>query len=123
MISMDQYAMKTLGWLVKGYGHDVLCDCIHRGMIYQDAASNLVRVQNQVSPRAGKTVLGKSVFEDWIWNLAKVLAKHYHSDNGIFISDHYMRACLDKQQTWSFSGVGAKHQNARAERTIQTISY
>jgi len=83
----------------------------------------LVRVQNQVSLGAGETVLGKSAFEDWIWNLAGVLAKHYHSDNGIFISDHYKTDCLDKQQTQSFSGVGAKHQNARAERTIQTISY
>ena len=52
-----------------------------------------------------------------------MLAKHYHSDNGIFISEAFRNDCADKKQTQSFSGVGAKHQNTRAERTIQTISY
>jgi len=83
----------------------------------------LVRVQNQVSLRAGETVMGKAAFEDWIWNLAGVLAKQYHSDNGIFASEMFRRDCIDKQQRQTFSGVGAKHQNSRAERTIQTISY
>ena len=80
-------------------------------------------MQNQVSLGAGETIIGKAAFEDWIWNLAGVLAKHYHSDNGIFISEAFRNDCADKKQTQSFSGVGAKHQNARAERTIQTISY
>jgi len=52
-----------------------------------------------------------------------VLAKHYHNDNGIFIYEAFRNDCADKKQTLSFSGVGAEHQNARAERTIQTISY
>ena len=67
--------------------------------------------------------MGKAAFKEWVWNLAGVLAKHYHSDNGIFISEYYREDCREKKQSQSFSGVGAKHQNARAERTIQTISY
>ena len=43
-------------------------------------------MQPQVSNGAGETGIGKSSFEDWIWNLAGVLAKNYHSDNGVFIS-------------------------------------
>ena len=50
-------------------------------------AEMLVRMQPQVSNSAGETMVGKSSFEDWIWNLAGVLAKNYHSDNGIFISN------------------------------------
>ena len=55
--------------------------------------------------------------------MAGVLVKHCHSDNGIFISDHFREDCCSKRQTQTFSGVGAKHQNARAERAIQTITY
>ena len=68
-------------------------------------------------------MIGKSSFEDWIWNLAGVLAKNYHSDNSIFVSDHFRSDCRQKRQSQSFSGVGAKHQNGKAERAIQTISY
>ena len=68
MISTDQYVVKTPGRLVKGYGREALHNCFHGGTIYQDASANLVRVQNQVSLGAGETVLGKSAFEDWIWN-------------------------------------------------------
>ena len=82
-----------------------------------------MRVQPQVSNGAGETVIGKSSFEDWIWNLAGVLAKECHSDNGMFISDHFRADCRQKKQTQSFSGVGAKHQNGKAERAIQPISY
>ena len=123
MISTDQYVVKTPGRLEKGYGKEQHTNCYHGGTIYQDAASNLVRVQNQVSLGAGETVMGKAAFEDWIWNLAGVLAKQYHSDNGIFNSELFRRDCIEKQQKQTFSGVGAKHQNSRAERTIQTISY
>ena len=53
---------------------------------YADAVSRLIRVEPQVSLGAGETVNGKAKFEDWIWSLAVVLAKHYHSDNGIIAS-------------------------------------
>eukprot|EP00956_Cyclotella_meneghiniana_P011178 scaffold15697_cov40-Cyclotella_meneghiniana.AAC.6 len=32
-------------------------------------------------------------------------------------------ACKDEHQSQSFSGVGAQHQNAEAERAIQTVMY
>jgi hypothetical protein len=49
--------------------------------------------------------------------------KHYHGDNGIFLAEEYCKECLHKNQTQSFLGVGAQHQNARAERAIQTIMH
>ena len=122
-IATDQFVVKTPGRLKTGYGRESLHNCYSGGTIFQDAASNLVRVQPQISLGAGETVLGKASFEEWIWNLGGVLAKHYHSDNGIFISQGFRDDCRARQQTQTFSGVGAKHQNARAERTIQTISY
>jgi hypothetical protein len=49
--------------------------------------------------------------------------KHYHGDNGIFLAEEYCKECLNKNQTQSFWGVGAQHQNATAEHAIQTIMY
>ena len=52
-----------------------------------------------------------------------MLAKSYHSDNGIFISDHFRSDYCHKKQSQSFSGVGSQHQNGKAKQAIQTISY
>ena len=49
--------------------------------------------------------------------------RHYHVDNGVFKSKLFRKACDEKRQTYDFSGVRSHHQNATAERAIQTISY
>ena len=49
--------------------------------------------------------------------------KQYRSDNGVFTAEEFREDCKNKDQKQSFSGVGAKHQNARAERAIQTVMY
>ncbi|KAL7465039.1 hypothetical protein ACHAXS_005362, partial [Conticribra weissflogii] len=95
----------------------------HGGTIYVDAASGLIHVVNQVSLGAGETLAGKGEFEQWIWDLAAVTVNAYHSDNGIFVAEEYRDDCAAKSQSQLLSGVGAQHQNAIAERAIQTISY
>jgi transposase InsO family protein len=72
---------------------------------------------------AGETVNAKLRFEDWLWETARARVKHYHSDNGIFTAEAFRDSCKEDRQTQSFSGVGAQHQNAEAERAIQTIMY
>ena len=52
-----------------------------------------------------------------------MLAKHYHSDNGILASEYFRQDVTSKKQMQLFLGVGAQHQNAHAEHDIQTISY
>ncbi len=68
-------------------------------------------------------VMGKTCFEQWLWDQCVSEVKHYHGDNGIFSAKEYYRDCDKKGQSQSFSGVGAQHQNAHAERAIQTIMY
>ena len=51
------------------------------------------------------------------------MAERYHYDNDVFISDHFRSDCQGKEQKQSFSFVGAKHQNGKSERAIQTIIY
>ncbi len=38
-------------------------------------------------------------------------------------AEEYCLECKEKGQSQSFSGVGAQHQNARAERAIQMIMF
>jgi len=69
-----------------------------------------------------ETVMGKARFKQWLWDQCVSEVKHYQCDNGIFSAEEYCRDCEEKGQSQSFSGVGAQHQNARAERAIQTIT-
>jgi hypothetical protein len=55
-----------------------------------------------------------------LWDQCVSEVKHNHGDNGIFSAEEYRRDCEEKGRSQSFSGVGAQHQNARAERAIQT---
>ena len=48
--------------------------------------------------------------------------KSYHSDRGAFASAAFKGDCDSQQQTYSFSGVGAHHQNGIAERNIQATA-
>ncbi len=65
-----------------------------------------------------KTVMGKTRFEQCLLDQCVSEVKHYHGDNGIFSAEEYRHDCDEKGQSQSFSGVGAQHQNARAERAI-----
>jgi hypothetical protein len=53
----------------------------------------------------------------------KARVKHYHSDNKVFASAEFHEQCKEDQQSQSFSGVGAQHQKAEAERSIQMVMY
>ncbi len=48
--------------------------------------------------------------------------KGYHSDNDIFASPEFKNHCAQHHQKYSFSGVGAKHQNGVSERNIKTVA-
>jgi hypothetical protein len=122
-VSLDQYVVKTPGRLPTGFGRESNTNMFHGGTIFRDAGSKYIHVQNQVSLGAGETITSKLAFEEWLWEAACVRVKHYHSDNGVFTAQQFREACEEEKQTQSFSGVGAQHQNAEAERAIQTIMY
>jgi hypothetical protein len=84
-------------------------DIFRRGKIYNDAASGLIWVENQVSLGANETVMGKACFEQWLWDMAYAKVKHYPGNNGFFSAEEYRQECMDKGQSQSFSGVGAQH--------------
>ncbi len=65
-VSTDQFICRTPGCLPEGYGHESADRCFQDGTIYNDAASGLIWVENQVSLGANETVMGKSHFEQWL---------------------------------------------------------
>jgi hypothetical protein len=48
--------------------------------------------------------------------------KEYHSNNGIFSSTEFKEHYTRQHQKYSFSGVGAKHQNGIAKRNIKMVA-
>ena len=115
--------VKTPGCLPSGYGQESNVNMFHGGTIFRDAASKIIHVKNQVSLGAGETLASKVSFEQWLWEISMARVKHYHSNNGIFVSAEFREQCKEDSQMQSFSGVGAQHQNAEAERSIQTVMY
>ncbi len=63
-------------------------------------------------------VMGKTQFEQLCWNLVAVTVKNFHRDNCVYDASVFWDDCISKDQSQTFSGVGAKHQNAVAERNI-----
>ncbi len=51
-----------------------------------------------------------------------IKVKKYHSDNGIFATTAFKTHCKSQQQEFSFSGVGAHHQNGVAKKNIKTVA-
>ena len=49
--------------------------------------SGLIWVENQVSLGDNESVLGKSRFEEWLWELASAEISYYHNDNGVFMAN------------------------------------
>ena len=122
-VSADQFVVSIPGRLPSGYGREGANSRFHGGTIFRDAASGIIWVENQVSLGTGETILAKVKFEEWLWEQAAAEIRHLHSDNGIFTSDAFREDCHNKDQSQSFSAVGTQHQNAQAERAIQTIMY
>jgi len=75
-------------------------------------------MQHQVSLNAGETIMAKWKFE-CIAALYGVSIQSYHGDNGVFKSAEFQEEVTLHEQTMSFNGTGAHHQNGIAERAIQ----
>jgi len=121
LVSMDQFVSGTPGRLFTGYGREAQHNRFQGGTIFNDAASGAIRVEHQVSLGAGETICAKERFEEWLYEQCCTDVKRYHSDNGVFIAAEFRADCDSKHQQQTFSGVGAKHQNGRAKRSIQTV--
>ena len=116
-ISVDHYVSPVPARRRSGYGKST---SFVGGALYVDHASGHIFHYPQSDLTADSTILGKQLLEDEAKSVS-VSIKHYHSDNGIFSTKAFKDHCRSLNQSFSFCGVGAHHQNAVAERCIGTI--
>ena len=118
-ISADHFFSPINERLLHTYGRERKgCTC---GSLFVDHASGKIFHFPQFSTNASKTIKNTLCLE----SMAKedgIEIKQYHSDNGIFASQEFKEHCDRSKRKYSFSGVGAKHQNGVAERNIKTIA-
>jgi hypothetical protein len=120
-VSLDQYVLSVPGGLAHMYGKEKKRNKLTGGTIFVDHAIGHVFIFNQVSARAGETIIGKKKYERITLN-SDVYVQTYHADNGIFATKAFKAQCDYKGQELEFIGVGAHHQNGVAERAIQIVS-
>jgi hypothetical protein len=85
--------------------------------VYVDHASDFSFVYHQTSMSSEETVKSKLAFEKFAATHG-VNIKHYHAHNGRFKDNLFMKSIEEKGQTITFCGVGAHHQNGKAEQRI-----
>ena len=119
-VSVDQLVSPTPGFVP-----------IHRGKpttqrykgatIFVDHYSDLTYCHLMTDMNAEATVAAKEAFERLAGSY-NVLIKHYHCDNGLFDTVAFKASIIQANQTISFCGVNAHHQNGRAERRIRDVT-
>ena len=70
---------------------------------------------------AEATVEAELAFER-VCNAHGVIVTHYHADNGLFDTKEFKASVTKAQQTLSFCGVNAHHQNSKAEQKIKDVT-
>jgi transposase InsO family protein len=116
MVSVDQLESSTPGFMAQ-ITRALTNKRIVGTSVYVDHASDLSYVYHHTAMTSEETVKGKEAFEQFSKSHG-VHIKHYHADNGRFKDREFMKSIKRKNQTISFSGVGAHHQNGIAEKRI-----
>ena len=80
--------------MLTGYGKEGGHNCSHGGTIFNDAATSVIWVENQVFLGAGETVMAKTCFEEWLMDLAHAGIKHIQSDIMYLLLMSFMQIAL-----------------------------
>eukprot|EP00957_Ditylum_brightwellii_P170989 13016514-Ditylum_brightwellii.AAC.1 len=112
-VSMDQYIFKEKGQPLHTASNTN--EMFNGGTIFVNHASRCFFNNNQISLRSGETLQGKRLLQRAATDIDHHV-QHLHADNGVFASKDFRADITRKNQTIRFSGVGAAHQNAIAER-------
>ena len=118
-VSVDQLISGTPGLVAQTTGK-LTTSRYSVATIFVDHYSDLDYVHVQESTSASDTIEAKMAFEKFSKDRG-VQIKHYHADNGIFASNGFRDEVSKSNQSITFCGVGAHHQNGVAERRIQDL--
>ena len=119
-VSMDHFVVTTPGRLFTSYGNESFEKQFKGGIVFKDHASSYTHVEPVVNFTASEAIRAKRVFERDLASMG-VTVLTYHSDQGVFTASQFQDELLKRNQVLSYSGTGAQHQNAVAERAIGVI--
>ena len=120
LFSMDHMVIRAPGRTWTSRGHDSEDRMFKAATVFVDSASKRVRIKFQRGLSALETIQSKMEVEKEALTAGRVI-KSYRTDNGTFTAQAMMENIKDNDQTISFSGAGAQHQNAVAESAIRTL--
>ena len=118
-ISVDLLTSSTPGFIAQLTG-TLTSRRYQHAAVYVDQATSYGYIHLQKSASEEETLAGKQAFEQHCRQF-NVNIKAYHADNGIFTANAWKQSCIDKEQTLTYAGVGAHHQNGVAERRIRLL--
>jgi hypothetical protein len=118
-VSVDQLESSVLGLIGQMKGHPTKSRYLV-ATVFVYHYSNLSYVHLQISTTSEETVQAKVAFERYA-NSFGIRIQHYHADNGRFSDNLWRQHILNNGQRLTFSGVGAHHQNGRAEKRIRDL--
>ena len=90
-VSTDQFICKTPGRLPAGYGRESQYRHFSGDTIFNDGASGLIWVKNQVSFDANETVINMGCFEQWLRDLRVREVTPCHGDGDYMVSSLWRR--------------------------------
>lgn len=120
VVSMDQLISPTAGFVPTHRGIPTTKRYIG-ATVFVDHYSDFTYVHLMTQMDGASTVEAKHAFE----RLAQahgVKVQHYHSDNGLFDTKVFKDSVQASNQTISFCGPNAHHQNGKAENRIKDIT-
>jgi hypothetical protein len=120
IVSVDQLASPIGGFIAQMKGKLYQQQQYRCSIVLVDHFSGMSFVFLQVSTSAEETLMEKAAFEHHA-NTFGVRIVHYHADNGLFAEKAWKDDVETKFQKLTFSGVGARHQNGRAEKRIRDL--
>lgn len=119
---MDQLVSPTPGLIPQRKGSLHSTSRYLGATVFVDHFSDFTYVHMMIGNPTGKTTVeAKNAFER-VAAEHGVTIGHYHADNGLFDSKEFKEDIRKCQQTLSFCGVNAHHQNGKAESRVKDVT-
>ena len=120
VVSVDQLVSPAPGLIAQMTGFLMTRKRYRYATVFVDHFSGLGFVYLQKTASADETIEAKKAFERCAAD-RNVTIHAYHADNGIFKAHDWVVACMKQNQALTFAGVGAHHQNGKAEKRIRDL--
>lgn len=120
VLSINQLVSPTPGFVPTHQGRPTTAR-YNGATVFIDHFSDFVYVCLMSKMDADSTVHAKAAFER-VSAAHGITVKHYHADNGLFDTKALHHSIQNSNQTISFCGVNAHHQNGKAESAIKDVT-